>query len=537
MDYIIEKAIDQKLYITDNERLKDQTWKQFEKVAKYKEIWIFGAARMAGLFWQKYGEKFSIAGVVDNDKRKQGKPLTDYVLMDKDVIQRDIIIKGIDELRTVDTNEVVVLVTSIKYYEDIVKQVNELGIDRIFVAIIMEANDRRQNKGRSKEAPYANSFDPDAYAKECMKYPVEKNKIFICIGAHGGHGRQISQKLIEMKPDLDIVWAVENEDIVIPEGIRTVLLRNVKEFIREIETAYMWIYPQMIPGYVQKRPEQIYIQIKHWASVTLKAFYCGDERALKIPGMYESYLHNNKAIDYILVGSKFDEETCRKGFDFHGECIYVGSPRTDVLFLKDIRGKVYSYYGINEDVHALLFCPTFRAANNDSTSARMKSVDIDFELLEETLKRKYGGEWIIFLRIHPVVAIESVKVQKPSFVLDTSFYSDSQELVAAADIVITDYSSIMFEPAFVGKPVFLYAPDRDEYVGKERNLLIDYDTLPFPIAESNEELMKNIVNFNESNYRQDLQRFFDKYDVHEDGHASERAAVFISALMDNKESF
>lgn len=529
MDYIIEKAIKQKLYITDNEQLKDQTWEEFENAANHKDIWVFGVGGGAGLFWQKYGDKFSIAGAVDNDKRKQGKPLSDYVLTSENVLQQEITISGIDELRTVNINEVVVLVTSAYHYEDIVIQVNELGINCIFVALIMEANDRKQNKVQSNEVLYANSFDPDTYANECMKYPIEKNKILIYIGTHGGHGRQISQKLIGMNPSLDIVWAIENRDIVVPGGIRSILIGNIKEYIKEIETAYIWIYDGLIPQYAKKRPEQIYIQAKHWASITLKAFYSGDEKSLTKPGMKERYLHNNEALDYILVGSKFDEETCRRGFDFHGECIHVGSPRTDILFQKGMKEKVYAYYNIDETIHTLLFCPTFRTVNS---ARHMKDVNLDFELLEKTLRKKYGGEWIIFLRLHPHIAIESEKIQKPSFVLDTSFYSDSQELVAAADIVITDYSSIMFEPAFVQKPVFLYAPDRSEYVGKERDLLIDYDALPFPIAESNEELMDNIMKFNENNYKEDLQRFFDEHGVHEDGHASERAAKFILQLYD-----
>jgi CDP-glycerol glycerophosphotransferase (TagB/SpsB family) len=90
----------------------------------------------------------------------------------------------------------------------------------------------------------------------------------------------------------------------------------------------------------------------------------------------------------------------------------------------------------------------------------------------------------------------------------------------------------MFEPAFVKKPVFLFATDRKEYIDKEYDLLIDYDTLPFPIAESNEELARNIENFNQAEYEKKLDAFMEKYGVHEDGHASERAAEFISGLID-----
>ena len=98
-------------------------------------------------------------------------------------------------------------------------------------------------------------------------------------------------------------------------------------------------------------------------------------------------------------------------------------------------------------------------------------------------------------------------------------------------MMITDYSSIMFEAAFVKKPVFLYAPDRKEYIDGERGLLIDYDSLPFPIAETNTELYNQIDIFDEVEYKKSVTVFLERYGVHEDGHASERAADFIISIL------
>ena len=139
-----------------------------------------------------------------------------------------------------------------------------------------------------------------------------------------------------------------------------------------------------------------------------------------------------------------------------------------------------------------------------------------------------------FIRLHPVVAEASKGMKRPDYIIDASDYPDSQELVATLDVMITDYSSIMFEPAFVRKPVFLFAPDKKEYINGERKLLIDYDSLPFPIAESNDELAKNIKTYNKEEYVRKVDEFMKKYGVHEDGHASERAAKFILDLIDGK---
>lgn len=120
----------------------------------------------------------------------------------------------------------------------------------------------------------------------------------------------------------------------------------------------------------------------------------------------------------------------------------------------------------------------------------------------------------------------------PKYVVNMSAYVDGEEAAAACDIMISDYSSIMFEPAFVKKPVFLFATDKKGYIDKEYDLLIDYDTLPFPIAESNRELIHNIEGFKQDDYENNLDLFMKQYGVHEDGHASERAGKMISDLID-----
>jgi len=158
-------------------------------------------------------------------------------------------------------------------------------------------------------------------------------------------------------------------------------------------------------------------------------------------------------------------------------------------------------------------------------------MDLDFEQLKCSLEARFGGEWKILLRLHPSIAMEASKLTLPEYVIDTSIYENSQELVAASEIMITDYSSIMFEPAFVNKPVFLYAPDRETYINEERELLLDYDELPFSIARSNEELVNEIKEFSVDMYEKNVKAFFAKYGVCEDGHASERAARFIMKLI------
>ena len=100
--------------------------------------------------------------------------------------------------------------------------------------------------------------------------------------------------------------------------------------------------------------------------------------------------------------------------------------------------------------------------------------------------------------------------------------------------MVTDYSSIMFEAAYLKRPVFLYAPDKTEYIDGERGLLLEYDTLPFPAAVSNEGLWQCISEFNKTAYEKNVTFFLNRHGVREDGHASERAAKVITDLLKGK---
>jgi CDP-glycerol glycerophosphotransferase (TagB/SpsB family) len=316
-----------------------------------------------------------------------------------------------------------------------------------------------------------------------------------------------------------------------------VTYRNWKKDIYEMETAYIWIINTEIPEYYIKREGQIYIHTKHWASVTLKKFYLDSSTITDIPENVKKWRYNSQCMDYIITGSDFDTESCRRGFDFHKEVIQIGSPRSDAMFEKEkYKEKICGYYHLPKEYKILLYSPTYRYKTTEQSkhTAVARNIELDYSLLKNCLELSFGGEWYIMLRLHPAVANESKNIEKPEFIIDASNYEDGEELASACDVMISDYSSIMFEPAFVNKPVFLFATDRKDYIDKEYDLLIDYDTLPFPIAESNEELLRNIENFDQAEYEKKLDAFMEKYGVHEDGHASERAAKFISGLIDKR---
>lgn len=531
MDFI-QRAIENNKHISKIKSLNSQTWQEFKDRAYHKKVFLFGAGAGADFFLEHYKEIRS-EGVIDNDIRKQGFCLDIFCEEAKGKECGRLKVSSIDLLKKYHHDDVCVLITSTNYYEQIIAELYQIGITDYFVLLIMEANKRKQPDYVIDNAVTLTYAD---YAKICCLEKLELNKIaFWAFNRYTDHGKYITEALLKLRMDLDLVWFVDDMTIEVPKGVRKVYAGNWKRFIYEIETSRVWIFNVLAPAYLIKRQGQIYIQTKHWASVTLKKFFMDSATTQDVAESVALRKYNSEIIDYIITGSDFDTQSCRRGFGFQKEVWQIGSPRSDALFCKDnCKEKIYGYYHIRPDVRTLIYAPTYRFDKSKEGYLYVsRGIDLDYEGVKWALEKRFGGEWYIILRLHPGVAKESYKIKKPDYVIDASSYVDGEELVSACDIMISDYSSIMFEPAFVRKPVFLFATDRKDYIDQEYDLLIDYDTLPFPIAESNEELMQKIEKFQQDEYEDKVDAFMEQYGVHEDGHASERAAQLISGLIDD----
>lgn len=527
---VIDVAVERGMHVSGIDYLNRQAWENFELEAAGKKVILFGAGACAGCYFDRYGDSIMLAGVVDNDRKKQGFYADDFISEAFSVKGAKVKIHDISLLDHYSADEIVVLIASTRDYEKIVGDLERKGINNCFVLLIMEANKRRADGKRDGEAPY--DLSKSKFAEECCeKECIQKRKVFFKAYAdYADHGKYITEALLNIRQDLDIVWSVSDLRTEVPSGVRKIYEKNWKKLIFEMETAEMWILDLAAPEYVIKRDGQLYLQTKHWASITLKKFYLDADTFKNMPEKLEHWKRDGQIIDHIITGSDFDTESCRRGFGFHGKVLQFGSPRSDALFHeRENREKIFQHFQLNMGKKAVIYAPTYRFDREKGKSFHESgNISLDFEMVKRSLENRFGGEWYIFMRLHPSVAGAFRNVESPDYVIDVSLYADSQELVSAADVMISDFSSIVFEPAFVKKPVFLFATDLQDYQANEYELLIPYENLPFPVAESNMELRRCIMEFDEELYQNRVQAFMDEYCVHEDGHASERTAEFIS---------
>lgn len=348
---------------------------------------------------------------------------------------------------------------------------------------------------------------------------AENRKGFTC------NPKYVLQKLIETMDDAcEIIWV--SPDPKSCELGNTYGVRVVKEDSKEHKELYLgtkvYITNDSFPEWAEHKPGQIWINLWHGA---LSYKHIGLEY-LVTRSRYSEELFNiaNRQPDYYISACHaFTADTAASfGFD---EAIFreYGLPRNDIFFgeHEDLKKAVRAKLGIDEGKKVALYAPTFRLGWKSSTYG------LDFAKLKKSLAQRFGGEWEVLFRNHSFVTGPS----RFSATIDVTSYEDMNELMLVADVLLSDYSSCMYDFSLQRKPCFVYAPDADTFINSDRGLAIPMDEWPYPIARSNDELAKAITSFDETSYKQRLEEHFDSVGAADDGHASERVVELIRSAM------
>lgn len=354
-------------------------------------------------------------------------------------------------------------------------------------------------------------------------FPVKKNKIVCCNmkgKRYGDNPKYIVDEIMRRKLDYEIVWLMKDEfDAEMPEGIRKARY-SLLSCAYELATAKFWIDSNTKQIGTLKRKNQYYIQTWH-GSYGLKKIY-GD-----IPDKISffdrrSVNYNSGIQDILLSNSRMTTEIYRRAFWYDGKMLECGSPRNDIFFEDPVVyvEKVKHFFGLKEE-KLVLYAPTYRE------DFRTKDMCLDFERLLRNLRRRFGGEWAVLIRLHPNNMADADRfISYTGRVLNATGYPVMQELLAACDVLVSDYSSCMFDFVTKKAPCFMYATDVERYKG-ERDFYFALQELPFPLAGNNEEMEQVILNFNEDVYLEELEQLFAHVGLCDNGDASRQVADWI----------
>ena len=244
-------------------------------------------------------------------------------------------------------------------------------------------------------------------------------------------------------------------------------------------------------------------------------------------------INDGKNCDVMISNSDFMSTIYRKSFWFNGSIKKVGSPRNDIFFSSQTKyiQEVRQAFNIPDEAKIILYAPTFRQEGIDQSFA---AYDIDLQRFKSAIEKKYGGKWVVVYRLHPNLSchgeecIRRAKRLFPDFI-DASYYPSMQQLLCATDILVSDYSSVMFDFMSTGRPCFIYTKDKVQYE-TVRGIYLDINALPFVHLDSNEDIENAINGIDVTVYRQQVEKFRKKIGYTEDGHAAENTYKVLTSI-------
>ncbi len=358
-----------------------------------------------------------------------------------------------------------------------------------------------------------------------IHFPLDRKKVVFSNFNGGGYGdnpKFIAQEFLRRNLDWKLYWVAEGH-YDLPAGL-TPVRPNTVAFVWHMATAGTWIDDTRKLYYYKKRPGQFYIQTWH-GGLGLKKVEKDCEEALSkeyVAFAKEDSLHT----DLLLACCRWESESYREAFWYDGPILEKGIPKNDIYFEDPapyIR-KVHQHFGLPEGTRLALYAPTYR----DSRKTDM--YNLDYNQLLTALKKRFGGSWAVLVRMHPNVSYKDYPLTYTDRILNASPYENMQELLVASDIIISDYSGCAFDFPMIGKPGFLYAEDYEE-MKRTKDYYFQLEDLPFTLALTNEQLMKQIEQFNEDDYQKKCKEFCDMLGFYDDGHASATVVDLILAKM------
>lgn len=224
---------------------------------------------------------------------------------------------------------------------------------------------------------------------------------------------------------------------------------------------------------------------------------------------------------YLISPNPYSTEIFTRCFAFTGKMLETGYPHNDIFFRKDLQvgvvEKVREHFAIPEGKKIILYAPTYR----DDTMDTFKPM-ID----QEALARALGDTHVLLVRSHYFYVNKKADTSfDGGFAKDATPYDDVQELMLAADLLVTDYSSVMFDYLGTGRPMIFYQHDYEEYKNQLRGMYFDFEKdAPGPIVRDMEGLIDAVENIDRirGEYAERYKAFKAKFAGLEDGKAGER---------------
>ena len=351
---------------------------------------------------------------------------------------------------------------------------------------------------------------------------IDPYKVVFCSfqgRSYNDNPRFISERLHERCPQAKIVWlfnkaALKKLEGQLPDYVRPVEYKR-RAALEELATARVWVDNFTKHNFLRwPRGKQFYVQTWHGDRPIKKICY-----DLEIPGDRRI----EERCDRVVSGSEFGEKVYRSCFRYSGEFIREGCPRNDMLVESDPeeRRRIRETLGVGEDTGLLLYAPTYR--ENENVIPKRAQMDLGRTL--DCLEEVSGKRWVCLFRAHYLsggIDLEAVKDR----IIDVTQYGEMNELLLAADVLLTDYSTCATDFILTDRPALMFVADWEEYLST-RGVYFDIHDAPLLLAEDQDALEKLIRSLTPERVRENCKALREYFGCYESGRATDAVCDYV----------
>lgn len=421
---------------------------------------------------------------------------------------RDIYISYENKNKEIDNH----IIYSSKFYKRIVKfetlEINcYRGVNcsiRMKISQLWKENENTADKRKALTAQNYPKYRTKKLDDKCIVFESMWGSKYSCNPQH------LYEYIDKNYPEYKCVWSLRDARMPIKgNGIR--VRRGSQEYFKYLATAKFFVNNVNFEDAYIKRDGQIEIQTMH--GTPLKTL------GLDVPGDFPNessrklYIEKNDRWNYLLVQGKFMKDKAYDCFAYDKTILECGYPRTDVLYNAD-KEKILDIkksLGLPLDKKIILYTPTWR-----------KKGFFDMQLDLDKMRERLSDEYIILVRLHHLCATTDSFTADKKFIFDLHSYRTVEDLYLISDILITDYSSVMFDYALLDKPMLFFTYDLEDYRDNLRGMYVDIEEeAPGPLVFNTDEVISSIMNIDDEmkKYSRKISAFKEKYLGYENGHS------------------